>query len=250
MAKIIPQGIDIQLSFSSYLQFSDCFPRWWGHPPSAISVQRSPPSCSQARQAHLQCQCLGCSPGSAVPESAFLMASDETSSRVCRDELLFCELLIYVQMLSISRSPVLVTDTHHSSVVALQILIFPNLLSSYCLFMASFSTEHLLFLQSQIDLPSYSSGYSGLSKPFLTALPVCWPHMWVLPLLWFLHLLTRSVWLLTLTHCGHSSYRRLSAAPAPQNWPILSPLLHEWNSPRMVTAPSISVLGQGLFAYS
>lgn len=35
--------------------------------------------------------------------------------------------------------------------------------------MASFSTEHLLFLQSQMDLPlSYSLGVFGLSKTFLT----------------------------------------------------------------------------------
>ena len=40
--------------------------------------------------------------------------------------------------------------------------------------MASFSTEHLLFLQSQIDLPlTYSLGVFGLSKPFLTMHCLC-----------------------------------------------------------------------------
>ena len=44
----------------------------------------------------------------------------------------------------------------------LPVIIFPNLLFSYCWFMASFSTENLIFLQSQIDLPSrIASGYSA-----------------------------------------------------------------------------------------
>ena len=85
---------------------------------SAISVQRSPAPHAR-RPARLICSvsAWGCSPGSAVPESAFPSRLLMKHLHVFVDELLFCELLIYVQMLSISRSLCSITDTHHSSVV-------------------------------------------------------------------------------------------------------------------------------------
>ena len=266
MAKIIPQGIDIHVSFSSYLQFSDCFPRWWDDSPFCHQRTKVPrPSCPQARPAGLICSvsAWGWSPGSAALESAFpsrlldwnvfTCLSMSCSSVNC---LFMSTFLLALNNLFVVHFQEPLFYYRHSSFICRRLykyLFFQIYhLHIVCLWLL-FPQNICYSCRAKWICPSrIASGYSAWARR-------SWPcPAWVLtacvglaaPLV---SAFTYSIRLaLTLTHCAHSSYRRLSTAPAPlSSWAILSTssIMNEV-LPRVVTASSISVLGQGLFAYS
>lgn len=186
---------------------------------SAINTRSPPPLMLAGPPGSSVVSVPGVQPGSAVPESAFPSRLLMKHLHVFVDELLFCELPIYVQMLSISGASVLLqtliihlssafTNTYFSKFIIFILFVYgflfhrtftipaeSNRSAPLCYSFQGIRLEQAAFLT--VHCPRVLTAYVGLATPLVSAF-------------------TYSIRLaLTLTHCGHSSWvavRRTSTA--------------------------------------